>query len=187
MTVIRAADRPNGKRAMKRLFLFFLVLWSFLLFIVCELDYSLSALALTRQQEESAGQMLYQSRHSLRDEIGSPWQVVLFKRVKEGEVKDLNLRLVGFPEGIAFRHPEALAIAISGGEIFLALDVFADGSPAPNVGEYEMEKILSRLPLAGEIKLSLPLDKTRRLTIPSPVLLEWQTSIAPSWPQEVKF
>nr|WP_223212307.1 DUF3122 domain-containing protein [Microcystis aeruginosa] len=63
---------------MKRFLLLFCVLVSFLLFISLKIDFSLSALALTRQQLEGPGQLLYQSRHSLRDDTGSPWQVVLF-------------------------------------------------------------------------------------------------------------
>lgn len=170
---------------MKKFLLFFLILSGLLLFLAVDQDYTRPALALARQQEESPGQTLYQSRHSLRDETGSPWQVVLFKRVKDEKVEELSLRLVGFPEGIEFRHPEALEITAPDGEIFFAPDAFADESPAPNVGQYMMKNILSRLPLAGEIELSLPLEKKRTLSIPAPVLLEWQTIIAPAPMKEV--
>jgi Protein of unknown function (DUF3122) len=160
---------------MKRFLLLFFVLVSFLLFIVVERDFSLSALALTRQEQESPGQWLYQSRHSLRDETGSPWQVVLFKRVKDGETVEISLRLVGFPEGIEFVHPERLTITTAKGEILVAKDVFEQQSPAASVGQYQMQDILSQLPVTEAIELSLPLENPRTLTIPSPVLLEWQS------------
>jgi hypothetical protein len=160
---------------MKRFLLLFCVLVSFLLFIVVEIDFSLSALALTRQEQESPGQWLYQSRHSLRDESGSPWQVVLFKRVKDGETAEISLRLVGFPEEIEFVHPERLTITTAKGEILVANDVFAQESPAANVGQYEVQDILPSLPVTEAIALSLPLENPRTLSIPTPVLLEWQS------------
>jgi hypothetical protein len=160
---------------MKRFLLLFFVLVSFLMFIVVEIDTSLTALALTRQQTEGMGQLLYQSRHSLRDEIGSPWQVVLFKRVKDGETVEISLRLVGFPEEIEFVHPERLTITTAKGEILVANDVFAQESPAANVGQYQMQDILPQLPVTEAIELSLPLENPRTLQIPTPVLLEWQS------------
>jgi hypothetical protein len=96
---------------MKRFLLFFLILSGLLLFLAVDRDYTAPAIALARQQEESPGQMLYQSRHSLRDDMGSPWQVVLFKRVKDKKVEELSLRLVGFPQEIQFQHPEALDLS----------------------------------------------------------------------------
>ena len=160
---------------MKRFLLLFCVLVSFLLFISFEIDVSLSALALTRQQLEGPGQLLYQSRHSLRDDTGSPWQVVLFKRIKDGETREISLRLVGFPEGIEFLHGERLTITTAKGEILAAKDAFAEKSPAANVGQYEMQDILPQLPVTEAIELSLPLEAPRHLNIPIPVLLEWQS------------
>jgi len=140
-------------KVMKRFLLLFCVLVSFLLFISFEIDVSLSALALTRQQLEGPGQLLYQSRHSLRDDTGSPWQVVLFKRIKDG----------------------GLTITTAKGEILAAKDAFAEKSPAANVGQYEMQDILPQLPVTEAIELSLPLEAPRHLNIPIPVLLEWQS------------
>jgi hypothetical protein len=165
----------NVNKFMKRFLLLFCVLVSFLLFISLQIDFSLSALALTRQQLEGPGQLLYQSRHSLRDDAGSPWQVVLFKRVKDGETVEISLRLVGFPEGIEFLHPERLTITTAKGQILAAEDAFAQESPAANVGQYKMRDILAQLPVTEAIELSLPLDNPRSLSIPTPVLLEWQS------------
>ncbi|NCS42740.1 MAG: DUF3122 domain-containing protein [Microcystis aeruginosa G13-05] len=162
-------------KVMKRFLLLFCVLVSFLLFISFEIDFSLSALALTRQQLEGPGQLLYQSRHSLRDDTGSTWQVVLFKRIKDGETLEISLRLVGFPEGIEFLHGERLTITTAKGEILAAKDAFAEKSPAANVGQYEMQDILPQLPVTEAIELSLPLEAPRHLNIPIPVLLEWQS------------
>ena len=77
------------------------------------------------QQQEAPGQMLYQSRHSLRDETGTAWQVVLFKRVKNDQIDTINLRLVGFPNQAAFLHPKGLEIMTRQGRLFQAEDQLA--------------------------------------------------------------
>jgi hypothetical protein len=82
---------------------------------------------------------------------------------------------VGFPEGIEFLHPERLTITTAKGQILAAEDAFAQESPAANVGQYKMQDILTQLPVTEAIELSLPLDNPRSLTIPTPVLLEWQS------------
>ncbi len=132
--------------------------------------------AIIRQQEEAPGQILSQSRHSLRDSSGESWQVILFKRVKDGKVTNLNLRLVGFPNNVAFSHPRALSITTRQGSVFEAPDQFAEKSPAPNVGQYDLKEILPKLTANQSLKLRLPLEKeqTLYLDIPFPVVLEWQ-------------
>ncbi|MEQ8385785.1 MAG: DUF3122 domain-containing protein [Coleofasciculus sp. A1-SPW-01] len=136
-----------------------------------------SAVASIRQIEEAPGQMLYQSRHTLQDETGQSWQVVLFKRVKAGEAKDINLRLVGFPGVAEFAHPQPLKIMTNTGKVLQAEDLFADQSPGANVGEYNIKDVLSELPTSIGVTLSLPMkgDRTTSLSVPSVVILEWQT------------
>lgn len=130
-----------------------------------------------RQIEEAPGQLLYQSQHSLRDQAGYSWQVVLFKQVKNATVTGVNLRLVGFPGVAEFSHPKPLQIKIETGEIFTAEDEFADQSPAPNVGQYDFKSVLLKLPMNQRTLLLLPLagDRTIALPIPPSIILEWQT------------
>ncbi|MCT7954450.1 DUF3122 domain-containing protein [Laspinema palackyanum] len=130
-----------------------------------------------RQIEEAPGQLLYQSQHSLRDQAGYSWQVVLFKQVKEATVTGVNLRLVGFPGVADFSHPKPLEIKIETGEIFRAEDEFADQSPAPNVGQYDFKSVLLKLPMNQRTVLLLPIadNRTVSLQIPPSIILEWQT------------
>jgi hypothetical protein len=130
-----------------------------------------------RQIEEAPGQLLYQSQHSLRDQAGYSWQVVLFKPVKNATVTGVNLRLVGFPGVAEFSHPKPLQIKIETGEIFTAEDEFADQSPAPNVGQYDFKSVLFKLPINQRTVLLLPIagDRTITLQIPPSIILEWQT------------
>lgn len=130
-----------------------------------------------RQIEEAPGQLLYRVKHSLRDQAGYSWQVVLFKQVKDATVTGINLRLVGFPGVADFPHPKPLEIKIETGEIFTAEDEFADKSPAPNVGQYDFKSVLLKLPMNQPIVLLVPIanNRTIALQIPPSIILEWQT------------
>jgi hypothetical protein len=133
------------------------------------------AWGMLRQQQEAPGETLYQSRHSLRDETQQTWQVVLFKRMKEGTLEEVNLRLVGFPKTTEFIHPQGLTLRTQAGEVFQGRDCFAKSAPAPNVGQYDMQEILPKLSQARELELTLPLSSSlRHLKVPFPILLEWQ-------------
>lgn len=166
-------------KSLRRIVLAILLLGAFVLMMVIGWG-SLtppSAVASIRQIEEAPGQMLYQSRHTLQDETGQSWQIVLFKRVKAGEAKDISLRLVGFPGVAEFAHPQPLKITTNTGKVLKAEDLFADQSPAANVGEYNIKDVLSELPMSIGVTLSLPMkgDRTTSLSVPSVVILEWQT------------
>ena len=134
------------------------------------------ALASIRQMEEAPGQVLIQSRHTLKDNRGDAWQVVLFKRSKADGSTTIHLRLVDFPGLADFAHPKSLTITTNKGDSFKAEDVFAEKSPAANVGEFDLQSVLSQLPVA-KLNLSLAMkgDKTTELSIPSEVVLEWQS------------
>lgn len=145
-----------------------------ILLLTANFSYSRPAQAEIRQQQEAPEQVLYQSRHTLRDNTGGSWQVILFKRVKSGELAEINLRLVGFPGGVEFAHVKPLKIK-DADRIFEAEDVFAEKSPAPNVGQYDFKPILFQLSTNRLIELKLPLEKERTLKIPPAVTLEWQS------------
>lgn len=133
-------------------------------------------IASIQQQEEAIGQILYSSRHKLRDNQGNTWQVVLFKRVKNNQTQEIDLRLVGFPQMFQFVHPGNLIIVIDDQQVFSASDRFAEKSPSPNVGEFDVQEIISSLPLDRSVKLVLPLtaENPVEIVLPSPVILEWQ-------------
>jgi Protein of unknown function (DUF3122) len=147
-----------------------------IIFFGVSFSYPESALAVIRTQQESPEVLLYQSRHSLQDNTGKSWQVILFKRVKNNEIQTINLRLAGFPKEIVFNHPESLTIIDSEGKVLQSEDNFAQKSPAPNVGEYNFQKVLSQLVNNQNVELILPINGNnfRSLMLPSQVLLEWQ-------------
>jgi hypothetical protein len=103
-------------------------------------------------------------------------QLILFKRVKDQQVQDMTLRIVGFPGEVEFKHPEPLTIITRPGKVLQANDLFSEKSPAPNVGQYDFKNILEQLPVNTTISLELNLKSPQKLQleIPSEVLLEWQ-------------
>jgi hypothetical protein len=139
------------------------------------------ALASIRQMEEAPGQVLIQSRHTLKDEKGDSWQVVLFKRSKADGSTIIHLRLVDFPGLADFAHPQPLQIITSKGDLFKAEDLFAEKSPAANVGEFDVKNVLPQLPIT-KLNLSLGMkgDRSTNLSIPPEVVLEWQSVAAQS-------
>ncbi|HIK32792.1 MAG TPA: DUF3122 domain-containing protein [Oscillatoriales cyanobacterium M59_W2019_021] len=136
-----------------------------------------SAAAAIQVLEESPDRILYQSRHKFQDNRGNAWQVVFFKRVEADESPSLNLRLVAFPGTADFAHPQPLKIKTKTGKQFEAEDLFAEAAPTANVGQYNLENILDRLPSFASIDLVTTMkdDRTVALKIPSEVILEWQT------------
>ena len=134
------------------------------------------AYAVISSQKEDGMTMLYQSRQSLGDSGGNPWQVVFFKRVKSGKYPVFNLRLIGFPGITEFVHPSNLKMMTISGELFEFKDLFSGESPSPNVGQYEINLPLSQIQNNDSLILYLPLKKSANifLTISSTVVQEWK-------------
>lgn len=134
-----------------------------------------SAEAIVSKQQETPEQTLYQSRHTLQDNLNNSWQVVLFKRLKNGKTNQIELRLVGFPGKVEFTHPQELEI-ITDGQAFQASDRFSESAPGLNVGQFDLKEILPQLVTEQTITLKLPLNNQQSSTIqvPFPVMLEWQ-------------
>jgi hypothetical protein len=134
------------------------------------------AAAAVEKEYESPGQVLYKSRHSLRDRSGNSWQLIFFKRYTEdSKVLDINLRVVGFPGVVEVAHPQPLQITTYNGD-FLAEDMFAEESPASNVGQYDLQEILPQLPTTSSIRLLIPNQQNGYpVRIPASLVLEWQS------------
>ncbi|MGG6293771.1 DUF3122 domain-containing protein [Leptolyngbya sp. AN02str] len=140
------------------------------------------AIAAIRQIEEAPGQIVYQSRHSLTDQTGKRWQAIAFKRIRADGRLHIYLRLVGFPGAGAIDRAQPLTFRSSMGETLTSADasaqIFSDASaPEPNVGQYDLQPLLSQLQAELPWYLSLPMTEGSPLTLPLPPTLiqEWQT------------
>ena len=140
---------------------------------------SFPALAL-REHHQSPGVLRYHAQHSIKDKQQRAWQVILFPEDKNNTDTKYYLRLVGFPGLVEFIHPQPLEIITSEGNILTAPDVFADTTPASNVGQYDVTEILSQFPPKGSVKLIFSLFKEDRtvqdmaLNIDPAIMTEWQ-------------
>lgn len=139
-----------------------------------------SASAAIRQLEEAPNQMVYQSRQPLKDQHGNTWQTIAFKRVRPDGNSSFELRLVGFPDMVAIDHSQPLTLTSSLGKTLTAADtssnIFKEGSQ-PNVGQYDLQPLLSVLQAEIPLKLALPTTKgdAISLSVPSSLVQEWQT------------
>lgn len=157
----------------------FVILLSILFFITSNLFVS-PTLALLREHHQSPGVLRYHAQHSLKDKQQRAWQIILFPEDKEQTNIKYYLRLVGFPGLVEFRHPQSLEMITSEGDVLIASDVFAQDTPASNVGQYDVTEVLSQLPSRGSVKLIFSLlkyDNTVQdmaLRIPSTIVTEWR-------------
>ena len=123
-----------------------------------------------QEQTEAPGQVIYQTRHRLKDSLGNSWQVIFYKRVAESdETRNLNLRLAGFPGAVEFQHPQPLILTPSRGDKLEAADDFAEEAPAPNIGEYDMGANRQSFALSRFPRINPPPQRTAsQLTNSSP-------------------
>ncbi len=151
-----------------------LIPFSFLLLFVVMIP-NVPAQALMRETTEKPGQVVYQSRQTLKDQNGKTWQIVLFKRIKNDAEPEINLRLVGFPDMVIFQHPAPLIIHPDANSTFELEDAFAKESPGANVGQYFISETFQTSPPNGIWELELPLvDQVDNIKVPYFVLQEWQ-------------
>lgn len=142
---------------------------------------SLPAFASVTQIEEYPGQMLYQSRQTLRDQNENSWQVIAFKRVHPEGSAVVSLRLIGFADGVEFDHTQPLTLTTSMGKTLAARDIsgeISQDTPTPaNVGEYDLQPVLPQLQVGIPLHLTLPMvtGAAIKLQIPFTAIQEWQT------------
>ncbi|MEG5027509.1 DUF3122 domain-containing protein [Microcoleus sp. AT8-B1] len=154
---------------------FFKALTVIILCLYLILAVSPPALASIHKYPETAETVMFRSVQSLRDTDDKAWQVVLYKRVKSGVVKSLNLRLVGFP-GTELQHPVSLKVAAGKREIGNANDIWSESNLPINVGEYDFKSIITQLESNRPLLLSLPVknQKGTELLVPPFAVREWR-------------
>ena len=134
-----------------------------------------------RGLKEGTGQMVYQSRQTFKDQYSNNWQAIAFKRIRSDGEKSFFLRLVGFSKVVEIDRSQPLTLTDSLGKILTATDssndIFTDSfEPQPNVGQYNLQPILSQLQAEIPLELSLPIvgDEALSLSVPSAFVKEWQ-------------
>lgn len=135
-----------------------------------------------RALKEASGQMVYQARQTLKDQHGNNWQAIAFERIRNDGQTSFFLRLVGFPKVAEIDRSQPLTLTNSLGKILTASDssndIFSDSfAPQPNVGQYNLQPLLSQLQAEIPLKLSLPIigDEAISLSVPPSFIEEWQT------------
>jgi len=140
------------------------------------------AVAAIRQLEEAPGQMVYQSRQTLKDQHGNNWQAIAFKRIPPNGKTSFELRLVGFPGVVEIDRSKPLLLTNSLGKTLTADDtsslIFTDlSAPESNVGQYDLQPLLPQLQPEIPLKLTLAASdgESIYLSVPPSFVQEWQT------------
>ena len=134
-----------------------------------------TATALLRQHHEAPNVLRYHAQDSLKDRDGNTWQVLLFPE-DIGSSTRYYLRLVGFPGIKSFTHPQPLEIITDQGDVLTISDAYAQSSPAPNVGQYDLTAIMPELSSKTNLKLAVTMRGKQELSlkIPAEVVSEWK-------------
>lgn len=155
------------------------------LFLGLEILPTPHAVAAIRQLEEAPGQMVYQSRKSLKDQLGNTWQAIAFKRIRSNGKMTIELRLVAFPGVVEIDHTKPLLFTNSLGKTLTVPDVsgniFTEGTvPEPNVGQYDIEPLLPQLQAEIPLKLTLPTlhGDAINLSVSPSFVQDWQTLLS---------
>ena len=138
--------------------------------------------AAIRQLEEAPGQLVWQSRQTLKDEHGGSWQAIAFKRVRPDGSAHIYLRLVGFPGTADLDHSQPLTLTNSLGKTLTAADISSDmftdkTQIKTDMGQYDLQPILMQLESAIPLQLTLPtLDQEKiSLNVSPTVVEEWRS------------
>ncbi len=143
------------------------------------------AVAAIRQLEEAPGQIVYQSRETLKDQHGSSWQAIAFQRVSPNGEMSLELRLVGFPGGVEIDRSQPLLLTDSLGQTLTAADtsstIFTDlSAPEPHVSQYDILPLLPELQAAIPLKLTISTlgGEAIDLSVSTSFVQEWKTLLS---------
>lgn len=138
--------------------------------------------AAIRQLQEAPGQVVYQSRQTLKDQHRNSWQAIAFKRIRPDGRTSVALRLVGFPGAVNLDRSQPLTLTNSLGQTLTAVDasgqIFTDeATPEPNVGQYDLQPLLPELRAEIPLRLTLPTlsGEAIILNVPAGLVEEWQT------------
>ena len=134
-----------------------------------------------RTVEEAPGQVLYQTRTTLKDSQGNRWQAIAFKRHKADEAEILGLRLVGFPGAAMIDRSRPLKLVDSLGQELTAADISAkmftdESAPEPYISQYDLGAVLSDIQPAVPLELQIPVESgdVVILLISPPTAKEWK-------------
>ncbi len=133
---------------------------------------------------DNDGQMLYQTRRTLKDQRGYTWQAVAFIFTQATRSGPLQLRLVGFPGTVELDHEQPMKLLTSLGQT-LTVDNVSDqvsktNPTEPHVGQWNLQPVLIELgdSMFLDLSVSTTDHETLRLAISPDTIEEWQTVAA---------
>jgi len=122
---------------------------------------------------------MYRSRLSLRDNQDLAWQTILFKRVKDNQVTEFNLRLISFPGQLTLSHPHGLVVQQGSSKTWELADETLQDPQLQGVNsslaQYDARSLLLTLERPAPLTMTVTLDgqENRELLVPPYVVKEW--------------
>ena len=156
-----------------------LILLCCFLLLVGPIGHRGQALASIHTYPETETQTMYRSRLSVQDNQNQAWQLILFKRVVSGQVKDFNLRLISFPGQVTIQHPAQLLLEDSHEHQWIGEDLTRQDPQlepvATSVGQYDLLSTMKTLDHAERMELEVTLENgdRRTLIVPQYMVKEW--------------
>ncbi|MGA1282934.1 MAG: DUF3122 domain-containing protein [Prochlorothrix sp.] len=185
------APTPIARPLHRILYTSFSLSLALLLCLGSSLGFASPAWAAVQRFQEAPGQVVYQTRASLKDQEGHTWQVIAFKRIRANGESSIDLRLVGFPGTVAIDRTQLLSFTSVVGQSLSAMDTsaeifdpvsqpdpnFGPYDPEPHVGQYDLRPLLADLrpELPWQIQIATLAGPEVRLSIPPLVVQDWQS------------
>ncbi|MEO1133624.1 MAG: DUF3122 domain-containing protein [Cyanobacteria bacterium J06639_1] len=132
------------------------------------------------QTQEPPDVTLVRSRHAFQDLDRHSWQAIVFKRVRESGSDRLLLRLVGYPDVVAFDRERPLTVKLDpSSPVYAPQDMgrlAADAPELPNVGQFDITELAQSLPSDRALRIALPLASGADtiLRVPPYLQKEWR-------------
>ncbi|MDA0265548.1 MAG: DUF3122 domain-containing protein [Cyanobacteria bacterium] len=157
------------------------LLWALTLLVLVLVGKASPAQANVHIYQERPGQITYRAQQSLRDSDDRAWQAVTFKRLQQGQLQGIYLRLVGFPGTVSIDRQAPLVVLATTGQQWPAQPALDPQTVAlpDSVGQYEVRSLLAGLHNPQPLELQIPLQGTVPATIQvAPfVVREWLETI----------
>jgi hypothetical protein len=153
------------------------LIWALILLLLVWVGKVGPAEANLHTYRERPGQVTYRAQQSLRDNSDRAWQAVAFKRLQQGQLQGVYLRLVGFPGTMPISPQAPLRVLAATGQQWQALPaVDLQTITLPDtVGQYAVGPLLADLHDPQPLELQIPLQDAApaQIQVAPFVVKEW--------------
>ncbi|MGD1908372.1 MAG: DUF3122 domain-containing protein [Leptolyngbyaceae cyanobacterium] len=157
------------------------LVWALALLALIVLGKALPAEASLHTYQERPGQVTFRAQQSLRDSDDRAWQAIAFKRLQQGQLQGIYLRLVGFPGTAPVDVQKPLVVLAATGQQWQASPALDPQTAAlpDTVGQYDVRSLLTDLTAPQPLELQIPLQNAApaQIQVAPFVVREWLETV----------